>query len=83
MDQYTITANGKTICLIQINGTRRRVYIKFISEEQMRVIPHATVEQHEYKHENGEISTIMRSFCDGDAKSADAVVRAALTNVGT
>jgi hypothetical protein len=58
------------ICLIQIDGPRRRVYIKFISEEQMRVTLHATGGQQEYKHENGEIST-GRSRWDGDAESAD------------
>jgi hypothetical protein len=30
------------ISLIQIDGPRRQVYVKFVSEEQMRVTLHAT-----------------------------------------
>jgi hypothetical protein len=80
------------ICLIKIDGPRRRVYIKVISEEQMRVTLHATGGQQEYKHENGEISTVMievAGMCTRKVRIAylapeipDAVVRAALTKYG-
>jgi hypothetical protein len=80
------------ICSIQIDGPRRRVYIKFRSEEQMMVTLHATGGQHEYKHENGEISTVMIEIVGMGTRKVrignlapeipDAVVRAALTKYG-
>jgi hypothetical protein len=91
MDQCTIKVIGRTDFLIQIDGPRRRVYINFISEAQMRVTLHARGQQ-EYKHENGEISTVMIEVAGMGTRIVrianlapeipDAVVRAALTKYG-
>jgi len=46
------------IRMIQIDGPRKRVYIKFVSAERM----HSTLQniqgQQEYKHDNDEISIV-------------------------
>ena len=42
--------------MIQIDGARRKVYIKFINEDTMHAVYKSVGEQVEYKHENGEIS---------------------------
>ena len=46
------------IRMIQIDGPRRRVYIKFVSAERMQSILQNIQGQQEYKHENGEISIV-------------------------
>jgi len=44
--------------MIQTDGPRRRVYIKFASAERMQSI-HQNIQGHqEYKHGNGEISIV-------------------------
>jgi hypothetical protein len=44
--------------MIQIDGPRRRVYIKFVSTERMMSILQDIQGQQEYKHDNGEISIV-------------------------
>jgi hypothetical protein len=44
--------------MIQIDGPRRQVYIKFISAERLQSKLQDIQEQQEYKHENGEISIV-------------------------
>ena len=46
------------IRLIQIDGPRRRVYIKFVSADRMQSILQDIKGQQEYKHDNGEISIV-------------------------
>jgi len=44
--------------MIQIDGLRRRVYIKFVSAERMQSILQNVQGQKEYKHDIGEISIV-------------------------
>jgi hypothetical protein len=44
--------------MIQIDGPRRRVYIKFISNMRMQEVLLGTREGLEYKHDNGELSQV-------------------------
>jgi hypothetical protein len=46
------------IRMIQIDGPRRRVYIKFVSAERMQSILLDIHGQQEYKHDDGEISIV-------------------------
>ena len=46
------------IQMIQIDGPRRRLYIKFVSAEIMQSILQNTKGHQEYKHDNGEISIV-------------------------
>jgi hypothetical protein len=45
--------------MIQIDGPRRRVYMKLVSAEKMQAILQDTGGQQEYNHVNGEISTVI------------------------
>jgi hypothetical protein len=47
-----------SIRMIQIDGPRRRVYIKFVSAEVMQSILQSINGQQEYKHDNGELSVV-------------------------
>jgi hypothetical protein len=44
--------------MIQIDGPKRNVYIKFKSADQLRTVLQDTKGQHDYKHDNGEISKV-------------------------
>lgn len=46
------------IRMIQIDGPRRRVYIKFVSADRMQSILQDIEGQQKYKHDNGEISIV-------------------------
>jgi hypothetical protein len=46
------------IRMIQIDGPRKRVYIKFVSAERMQSTLQNIQGQQEYKHDNGEISIV-------------------------
>ena len=46
------------IRMIQIDGPRRRVYIKFVTSEKMQTVLRSTAEQLEFQHETGEISFV-------------------------
>ena len=44
--------------MIQIDGPRRRVYVKFASTDRMQSILQNIQGQQKYKHDNGEISIV-------------------------
>jgi hypothetical protein len=44
--------------MIQVDGIRRRVYIKFVNREKMQTILRSTKGQLEYRHETGEVSLV-------------------------
>jgi len=44
--------------MIQVDGPRRRVYIKFTNEDQVKEVLHDSHGQLEYMHDNGEISQV-------------------------
>jgi len=50
--------------MIQINGTKRKVYIKMTDIEGVQDIIQGTGGQAEYKHTNGEISTLSVNMAD-------------------
>jgi hypothetical protein len=53
-----LTIQEDTVRMIQIDGPRRRVFIKFVDEEKMQDILRTTQGQLEYHHENGELSLV-------------------------
>ena len=42
--------------MVQIEGTRSEVYIKFTDSQYLQDLLHSTTGQSEYKHDYGEIS---------------------------
>ena len=46
------------VTMVQIDGTRRQVYIKFTDSQYLQDLLHSTTGQSEYKHDNGEISQV-------------------------
>jgi len=44
--------------MIQIDGPRRRVYIKFINDARLQAVLRTTEGQLDYIHENGELSVV-------------------------
>jgi len=44
--------------MIQLDGHRKKIYIKFTSEFRMKEVRKSTRGQLEYRHENGEISQV-------------------------
>jgi len=46
------------IRMIQVDGPRRRVYIKFVTSEKMQTVLRSTAGQLEFQHETGEISIV-------------------------
>jgi len=44
--------------MMQVDGARRQVYIKLIDIECLQALLQGTGGQAEYKHRNGEISTV-------------------------
>jgi len=44
--------------MVQRNGTRRQVYIKFTDSQYLQDLLHSTTGKSEYKHDNGEISQV-------------------------
>jgi len=48
----------ENIRMIQVDGPRRRVYIKFTDEENMNTIIRNTEGQLSFRHDNGEISKL-------------------------
>ena len=43
------------VTMVQIDGTRRQVYIKFTEFQYLQDLLHSTTGQYKYKHDNGEI----------------------------
>jgi len=58
----------ENIRMIQIDGTRRRVYIKFTDEECMNTILQNTEGQLEFRHDNGEISKVFIEIAGRETK---------------
>jgi hypothetical protein len=52
----------QAILMVQIDGTKRHVYIKFRDSERMREVLQSTGGKDEYKHTNGEISCVRISM---------------------
>jgi len=46
------------IRMIQVDGPRRKVYIKFVTSDKMQTVLTSTKGQLEYRHENGEVSVV-------------------------
>ena len=46
------------VVIVQIDGLRRHVYIKFSEPQRMQEILTATQGQEDFRHENGEISKV-------------------------
>ena len=46
------------IQMIQVDGSKRRMFIKFFNEDKMKEILRDTNGTCEYKHDNGEISQV-------------------------
>jgi len=46
------------IQMIQVDGPKRRMFIKFFNEDRMKEILRDTNGTCEYKHDNGEISQV-------------------------
>ena len=44
--------------MIQLDGPRRRVYIKFVTSEKIQTVLRSTAGQLEFQHETGEISIV-------------------------
>ena len=47
-----------TVTMIQIDESRRQVFIKFVGEQYVQEVLQTTKCQSEYKHSNGEISPV-------------------------
>jgi len=56
------------VTMVQIDGPKRHVYIKFYDNNRLQDVLHLTGRQVEYRRTNGEISI-------GDSKALDRVVR--------
>ena len=44
--------------MVQVDGPRRRVCIKFVNNERMQEVIRTTRGQLEFRHENGELSLV-------------------------
>jgi hypothetical protein len=44
--------------MVQIDGPKRRVYIKLATSEQMQSLFHSTDRHMDYRHDNGELSSV-------------------------
>ena len=78
--------------MIQIDGSRRRVHIKFVSAEKMQSAFQNIQGQQEYKPDNSEISIVtieLAGLCTRHVRVAnlppemyDSVLRDAMSNYG-
>jgi hypothetical protein len=50
--------NDKKVSMVQIDGPKRHVFIKFRDNDRMQDVFHSTGGQVEYRHTNGEISIV-------------------------
>ena len=53
---------GKTVNLIQIEGTKRQVHIKLADKQCVQVVLRETCGQADYRHNNGENSTVSNAI---------------------
>ena len=56
MDLRNIARREDDVRMIQVDGVRRHVYIKFINDERMQATMGRHTGQLEYHHANGELS---------------------------
>jgi len=54
----TLQLEEDEVSMLQIDGPRRRVYIKFVTEMQMQRVLSKTNGAQDFKHDNGEISQV-------------------------
>ena len=54
----TLHLQEREVVMIQIDGPRRHVYIKFRDPQRMQAILTATQGQEDFRHENGEVSKV-------------------------
>jgi hypothetical protein len=54
----TLKLEEEDLRMIQIDGPKRHVYIKFNDEDKMLNVIRETEGEREYKHETGEITTV-------------------------
>jgi hypothetical protein len=83
----------QTVQVIQIDGTKRQMYIKFIDNECILDLIRATNGKAEYKHHTGEISIVITGMAGMGNKQVrianlppevpDSALKAALTPYGT
>jgi hypothetical protein len=52
-----MSLNDQEVTMVQIDGPKRHVYIKFRDNERMQDVPKSTGGQKEYRHISGELST--------------------------
>jgi len=48
--------------IVQVDGPRRRVFIKFVNNERMQEVIRTTQGQLEFHHENGELSLVQEEI---------------------
>jgi hypothetical protein len=48
--------------MVQMDGTRRQVYIKFTDLQYLQDLLHSTTGHSEYKHNNGEILQVKKEM---------------------
>jgi len=58
------------VTMIQMEGTRRQVCIKFANFQYLQDLFHSTTGQSEYKHDNGEISQVKIEMAGMDIRRA-------------
>jgi hypothetical protein len=51
--------NENEVTMVQINGPKSHVCIKFHDNNRLQDVPHLTGRQVEYQHTNGEISIVV------------------------
>jgi hypothetical protein len=80
------------IRMIQVDGPRRRVYIKFVTSDKMQTVLTSTKGELEYRHENGEVSVVRVDIAGMGLRRvrvanlppevSDRVLRAAMSKYG-
>ena len=85
---HTLQLEEDEVSMIQTDGPRRRVYIKFVNERRMQRVSSKTNGIQDFKHDNGEISQVdfaivgmaMRDICKANIppEVQDNVMRNAL-----
>ena len=54
----TLQLKTTEVCMIQIYGPRRQIYIKFQDPQRMNALLTETQGQKDFRHDNGEISKV-------------------------
>jgi hypothetical protein len=53
-----VSLQEKDVLMVQIDGPKRHVYIKFRDDSRIQDVLHSTRGQTEYRHTNGKISMV-------------------------